>query len=60
MNWDSFAEFREMGGYALYVWGSYALTFIVLALNLFIPLRREQKLFREIGRRALRQKRMPT
>ncbi len=54
------SDFFHMGGYAFYVWGSYALTFIVLALNLFIPLRREQKLLREIGRRALRQKRMPT
>ena len=26
MNWHSFAEFGEMGGYALYVWGAYAMT----------------------------------
>lgn len=23
MNWSSFADFIDMGGYALYVWGSY-------------------------------------
>ena len=31
MNWRSFAEFGEMGGYALYVWGSYAMTAAALA-----------------------------
>jgi|CXWL01.1.fsa_nt_gi heme exporter protein CcmD len=25
MNWSSFAEFAEMGGHALYVWGSYLM-----------------------------------
>jgi heme exporter protein D len=28
--WHSFAEFADMGGYALYVWGSYAMTGAVL------------------------------
>ncbi|MBZ0094201.1 MAG: heme exporter protein CcmD, partial [Sulfuricella sp.] len=26
MNWNSWAEFFHMGGYAFYVWGSYAVT----------------------------------
>lgn len=26
MNWNSWSEFFHMGGYALYVWGSYAVT----------------------------------
>ena len=26
MNWGSFSEFLAMGGYAPYVWGSYAVT----------------------------------
>jgi heme exporter protein D len=25
MNWSSLSEFLDMGGYALYVWGSYAM-----------------------------------
>ncbi len=25
MNWSSLPEFLEMGGYALYVWGSYVM-----------------------------------
>lgn len=46
------SEFFHMGGYAFYVWTSYAVTFLVLLANVLIPLRQEQKLLREIGRRA--------
>jgi heme exporter protein D len=28
-------EFLDMGGYAAFVWPSYALTFAVIALNVF-------------------------
>jgi len=30
MNWGSWQNFLAMGGYGLYVWGSYAVTLIVL------------------------------
>lgn len=53
-------EFFHMGGYAFYVWGAYAVTFIVLIMNVLIPLRREQKLLRDIAQRAERLKRRST
>lgn len=31
MNWHSWQEFLYMGGYALYVWGSFAVTAILVA-----------------------------
>jgi heme exporter protein D len=31
MNWKSFDDFWHMGGYGLYVWGSYAVTLLVMA-----------------------------
>jgi heme exporter protein D len=31
MSWGSFAAFLDMGGYGLYVWGSYGVTVLVLA-----------------------------
>jgi len=31
MNWHSLDEFLHMGGYGLYVWGSYAATLLVMA-----------------------------
>ena len=30
MNWHSWSEFLAMGGYGLYVWGSYVVTLVVL------------------------------
>ena len=30
MNWTSFDEFLHMGGYGLYVWGSYGVTLVVM------------------------------
>jgi heme exporter protein D len=33
MSWNSWGEFWAMGGYALYVWGSYAVTFALLAIE---------------------------
>ena len=42
MNWT---DFFNMGGYALYVWGSYLLAVIILGLNVWLPLKhyREQR-----------------
>ncbi|GAB4213520.1 MAG: hypothetical protein Fur007_07920 [Rhodoferax sp.] len=31
MQWHSLSEFLEMGGYALYVWGSFGITALVIA-----------------------------
>ncbi len=30
MNWNSLDEFLHMGGYGLYVWGSYGVTLAVM------------------------------
>jgi heme exporter protein D len=41
MNWGSMDAFLAMGGYALYVWGSYAVTFLLMALEvIFLVSRR--------------------
>jgi heme exporter protein D len=34
MNWSSWSDFLAMGGYGLYVWGSFAMCGLVLALEL--------------------------
>jgi len=33
--WNSFADFLAMGGYAIYVWGSFGVTALVLAVELW-------------------------
>ncbi len=42
-------EFLHMGGYAVYVWGSYGLTLLVLYINYALPLRREKQLARKLS-----------
>jgi heme exporter protein D len=36
-------EFFAMGGYALYVWGSYGVTFALLALEVVLLLKRKRE-----------------
>jgi heme exporter protein D len=43
MNWASASEFFAMGGYGLYVWGSYGLMAIVLAVEIALTLRRHRQ-----------------
>ncbi len=40
MQWDSVSEFFAMGGYAVYVWGSYAVTAAAIALEVWLLARR--------------------
>ncbi|MDO9371316.1 MAG: heme exporter protein CcmD [Gammaproteobacteria bacterium] len=48
------AEFFHMGGYALYVWGSYGITFVVLTLNVVLALGYEREVLRGLLRTAQR------
>lgn len=47
-------QFFYMGGYAFYVWTSYALAFIVLMANLLNPILRERRLMRDLARKSRR------
>lgn len=45
MNWNDFGEFLDMGGYALYVWGSYLMVAAALGWEgLMLVLRRRRAL----------------
>ncbi len=35
MNWGSLGAFVDMGGYGLYVWGSFGMCALVLAIECF-------------------------
>lgn len=48
------AEFFHMGGYALYVWGSYGITLAVLTLNVVLARRQHHKMLGAILRGAQR------
>ena len=49
---ESVADFFRMGGYAFYVWSSYAIVFVVLALNFIIPALRHRRVQRALSRDA--------
>ena len=40
MNWNSASDFFHMGGYGLYVWGSYGLTTAWMLLEPWLARRR--------------------
>ena len=43
MTWGSLNEFLAMGGYGLYVWGSYVMTALCLVLEVVSLRRRGRK-----------------
>ena len=43
MHWNSWSEFFSMGGYALYVWGSYGVTFALLGAEVLMLISRKRK-----------------
>lgn len=46
----SVGEFFAMGGYALYVWGAYGVTALLLAIEVILVVRRKRTLWRQVGR----------
>ena len=50
MNWHSWSEFLAMGGYALYVWGSYAVTLVVLVGEIVALIMRRQGVIERLAK----------
>lgn len=53
MEWESWSAFWSMGGNGFFVWGSYAVTALCIAVELVLVLRRR----RDTVRRLLRLRR---
>ena len=51
------AEFFHMGGYAGYVWSSYAIALLVLVMNVMAPVLQRRRLISQLARRQKRQRR---
>jgi heme exporter protein D len=47
MNWTSASDFFAMGGYGLYVWGSYAVCAVLLLLEPWLARRRHLQALRD-------------
>jgi heme exporter protein D len=53
MNWASWNEFLSMGGYALYVWGSYLVCFAALAIESIVAFRAYKTALRGANRNGM-------
>ncbi|MDG1026842.1 MAG: heme exporter protein CcmD [Gammaproteobacteria bacterium] len=51
IQFSSFADFIDMGGYGFNVWSVYGLFAIFVAVNLILPLRKKQRILRQLKRR---------
>jgi len=50
----SLQEFFAMGGYALYVWTSYGLCFVVLLANIVLPIIQRKQFLRQLAHKQKR------
>ena len=49
MNWGSAADFFAMGGYGVYVWGSFGVTAACLAIEVIVLAARNKQALRDLG-----------
>ena len=47
MQWASATEFFAMGGYGLYVWGSYAVALALMLIEPWLAMRHRQRALRD-------------
>jgi heme exporter protein D len=50
MNWASWSDFFAMGGYALYVWGSYAVSAGLIVMEIILLRGRSRAAVEQLGR----------
>ena len=53
IQFSSFSEFLDMGGYAFNVWSVYGLFAVFIIANLWLPLDKRKQILREQKRRLL-------
>jgi len=53
----SWSEFFAMGGYAFFVWMSYGLTFLVILVNIVMPLIERKQVIKRV-KRAIRREQL--
>ncbi|MBL4911407.1 MAG: heme exporter protein CcmD [Alteromonadaceae bacterium] len=58
MQFNSFAEFLNMGGYAFYVWLSYGVSAALIVYLLFASVRRNKTVLEQIAIRQKREQRL--
>jgi heme exporter protein D len=55
MSFSSFSEFIAMGTHGAYVWSSYAISLVVLGLNVVLPILARRRYLQDEARRLRRE-----
>jgi heme exporter protein D len=50
MHWASWSDFWAMGGYGLYVWGSYGALFLLILVEIILLLRGQTLILQRVRR----------
>jgi len=50
MNWGSWGDFFAMGGYALYVWGSYGVALVLMVTEVGLLFLRKRNILDHLDR----------
>ena len=50
MNWESWQAFWAMGGYGLYVWGSFGMTALCIVAEVWLVRRRRIEVWQKLRR----------
>jgi heme exporter protein D len=52
IHWNSFGEFLAMGGYGLYVWGSFGVTALIMVAEPIVAVRNRKALVARLKRQV--------
>ncbi|WP_374334162.1 heme exporter protein CcmD, partial [Aestuariivirga sp.] len=58
--WNSFADFLHMGGYGFYVWGSFGVTALIMAVEPILVARNRKTTIARLKRQLRAESRTPT
>jgi heme exporter protein D len=58
--WNSFSDFLHMGGYGLYVWGSFGLTALIMTVEPIVVARNRKTTIARLKRQLRAESRTPT
>jgi heme exporter protein D len=52
IHWNSFSEFLAMGGYGVYVWGSFGVTALIMIFEPIMAVQRRKSLIARLKRQS--------
>jgi heme exporter protein D len=52
IHWQSFSDFLAMGGYGLYVWGSFGVTALIMIIEPITAVQRRKSLVARLKRQS--------